>query len=315
MTARRALLGLVACAALAAAPSAQAAYQPAFSLRMSDTRPASAPAITATLTQAPGESATRRIAVRYPPQFAFNPGFAVRGCEPAEERSEACPESSRIGSSRAVTLLGTFSGPVYLTTDFRLLGYLRGLGGAAGQRFEGKLYLGPDGSIETVFDDLPNFPATLAETSVEGGSRGLLLTPRQCGRHTVTGSFTSHGGEQVTSALPVEINGCPGRPLIVGPRARPRRFKARATLSWRLSEPALRTIVSVQRLDGSRWREIRRLVGTGSRGVNRLRISGRRLRPGRYRFVLRAIGRSGLVSRSRSVGATRISPSAAAAAR
>jgi hypothetical protein len=302
--ARRALLGLVACAALAAIPAAEAAYQPAFSLRLSDTRPAAAPAITATLTQAPGESATRRIAVRYPPQFGFNPAFSVRGCEPAEEQSDSCPESSRIGTSRAVNLLGTFSGPVYLTADFRLLAYLQGLGGVAGQRFEGKLYLGPDGSIETVFDDLPNFPATLAETSVEGGSRGLLLTPRQCGRHSVTGSFTGHGGEQVTSEVPIEISGCAGRPLILGPRVRPRRFSGWTTLSWRLSEPAARTNVSIQRLERSRWRELRRRVGPGRRGANRLRIYGRNLRAGRYRFVLRAVGRSGLVSRSRSVGAT-----------
>jgi hypothetical protein len=306
--ARRALLGLVAGAALAAVPSVEAAYQPAFSLRMSDTRPASAPAVTATLTQAPGESASRRLAVRYPPQFGFNPGFAVRGCEPAEEQSDACPESSRIGSSRAVNVLGTFSGPVYLTADFRLLSYLRGLGGAVGERFEGKLYLGPDGSIEVVFDDLPNFPTTLAETTVEGGSRGLLLTPRQCGRHSVTGSFTSHEGEHVTSDVPIEVTGCPGRPVVLGLRARPRRFSAWVTLSWRLSEPALRTSVSVQRLERSHWRELRRLVGPGRRGANRMRVSGRNLRAGRYRFVLRAVGRSALVSPSRSVGATLVAP-------
>jgi hypothetical protein len=302
--ARPALLGLVACAALAAAPSVEAAYQPTFSLHMSDTRPASAPAVTATLTQAQGEEASRRLAVRYPPQFGFNPGFAVRGCEPVEERADACPESSRIGSSRAVNLLGTFSGPVYLTADFRLLSYLRGLGGAVGERFEGKLYLHPDGSVEVVFDDLPNFPATLAETSVEGGSRGILLTPRQCGRYNVTGNFTSHGGEQVTAEVPIEVSGCPGRPVVMGLRVRPRRFSAWTTLSWRLSEPALRTSVSDQRLQRSRWRELRRLVGPARIGANSLRISRRNLRAGRYRFVLRAVGRSGLVSRSRSVGAT-----------
>ena len=303
---RRALVALLACAPLAAAPAAEAAYRPVFSLKLSDTRPAAAPAVTATLTQAMGESANRRIAVRYPPQFGFNPGFAVTGCTPSQEQADACPQSSRLGSSRAVTALGSFSGPVYITEDFRVLAYLRGLGGAIGQKFEGKLYLGPDGSVETVFDDLPNFSATFSEIAVEGGSRGILLTPRACGNYTVKGTFTSHAGETVTALVPVAIQGCVERPAITGLRARPRRFRRRTTLSWRLSQPATRTTVSVQRLRRSGWRELRTLVASGRAGRNALRISGRRLRPGRYRFVLRAEGPNRLLSRSRSVRATRL---------
>jgi hypothetical protein len=300
---RRAILVAAAGAALVLVAPAEAAYRPAFSLTLSDGRPAAAPAVTATVTQAPGESASRRLAVRYPPQFGFNPGFAVTGCAASQETAGACPEESRIGTSRAVTLLGTFSGPVYLSEDFRLLAYLRGPAGMPEQKLEGKLYLHPDGSIEIVFDDLPNLPATLAETTVEGGSRGLLLTPRHCGSYRVAGSFRSHAGEESRSDVPIEITGCPERPVISGLRTRPRRFKGHTTLRWRLSQPARHTSVSVQRLAGSRWRELRVLVGPGRVGDNRLRVGGRRLRSGRYRFVLRAMGRDGLASRSRSVGA------------
>jgi hypothetical protein len=286
------------------APAAQAAYEPHWSFHLSDTRPAAVPAIVSTATQSQGESATRRVSVRYPPQFGFNPGFSVKGCTPAQEQADACPESSRIGTTRAVTVLGTFSGPVYFTEDFRLLAYLRGLGGAIGRRFEGKLYLGSDGSVETVFDDLPNFQATHAEIAVEGGSRGIVLTPRRCGRYSLTGTFTSHAGETVRRTLPVDISGCAVRPVISRVRAKPRRFRRRTVLKWRLSQPASRTSVSVQRLGRSGWRELRTLAGPGRVGGNSLRISGRRLRPGRYRFVLRAEGR--MLSRSRSVRVRRL---------
>jgi hypothetical protein len=288
------------------APAAEAAYEPAWSFHLSDNRPAVAPAITSTLSQRSGESATRRVSVRYPSEFGFNPGFSAKGCTPAQEQADACPESSRIGTTRAVTVLGTFSGPVYLTEDFRVLAYLRGLGGAIGQRFEGKLYLGADGSIETIFDHLPNFQATFAEIAVEGGSRGLVLTPRRCGRYILTGSFTSHAGDRVTRTVPIETAGCAERPVISKLRAKPRRFRRRTTVRWRLSQPASRTNVSVQRLGRSGWRELRTAAGPGRLGANSLRISGRRLRPGHYRFVLRAEGRGGMISRSRSVRARRV---------
>jgi hypothetical protein len=288
------------------APTAEAAYDPAWSFHLSDTRPAVAPAITSTLSQRSGESATRRVSVRYPPQFGFNPGFSAKGCAPEQEQADACPESSRIGTTRAVTVLGSFSGPVYLTEDFRVLAYLRGLGGAIGRKFEGKLYLESDGSIETVFDDLPNLQATFAEIAVEGGSRGLVLTPRRCGRYILTGSFTSHAGDRVTRTVPIDIADCAERPVISKLRTRPRRFRRRTTVRWRLSQPASRTSVSVQRLGRAGWRELRTLDGPGRLGANSLRISARRLRPGRYRFVLRAEGRGGMLSRSRSVRARRL---------
>jgi hypothetical protein len=226
----------------------------------------------------------------------------VAGCTRAQEEADACPESSRIGRNRAVTALGEFSGPVYLSEDFRLLAYLRGLAGVVGDKFEGKLYLNADGSVETVFDNLPNFQATVAEIAIEGGRRGVLLTPRRCDRYTVTGTFESHAGDRVTRTVPITIAGCAVRPVISRLRARPRRFRRRTTLTWRLSAPAVRTSVSVQRLSRRGWHELRTLRASG----NSLRISGRRLRPGRYRFVVRARGSGGMLSRSRSVRARRL---------
>jgi hypothetical protein len=302
---RRVLITLLACAPLMLPAAASGAYDPSWSFRFGDSRAAVAPSVTSILTLPSGNSATSRVSVVYPPDFGFNPGFAVNGCTPAQEQADACPESSRIGTTRGVTALGEFSGPMYLTEDFRLRGYLRGVAGL-GAEFEGRFYIGGDGSVETVFDNLPNFQATQAEISVQGGSRGILLTPRRCGRYTVKGTFTSHAGETARRTVPVEISRCAARPVISRLRARPRRFRRRTVLSWRLSQAVPRTSISVQRLGRGGWRELRRLRGPGSAGRNSLRLSGRRLRPGRYRFVAQAKGRTGMLSRARSARARRV---------
>src|SRR5207249_1313370 len=115
----------------------------------------------------------------------------------------------------------------------------------------------------------------------------------------VTGTFTSHSGVTVRRVVPVAIRGCSEAPVISRLRARPRRFRRRTVLSWWLSEAGRRTTVSVQRLAHGEWRELRRLRASARAGANSTRVSGRRLRAGRYRFLLRAEGPGAFVSRAR----------------
>ncbi len=148
---------LVAVALLALPAPALAAYAPRLEVRVDPPTPDTAAALTATLRQEPGESANRREVVRFPPELRFNPGFAVRGCDRAQEAAETCPESSRIGTASAETEFGPFSGPVYLTDDFRTLVFLRGFAGLVQSKVEGAVRL-----------PWPNQISLLQETLDEG---------------------------------------------------------------------------------------------------------------------------------------------------
>jgi len=101
-----------------------------------------------------------------------------------------------------------------------------------------------------------------------------------------TGGGSSGGGPLVT-ALPV--GGSPITPMVDSQPPTVSRLKARRkALVFRSSENA-RVSVSIERLGrGTRARIVKRLRGTAKRGINRMRISGRRLARGRYRVVITA---------------------------
>lgn len=301
-------------AALIVPAGAAAAYAPTLAIELGSTEPKAAPSLVTTVTQAAGESATRQVRVRYPVQFGFNPSFAVVGCTPAEEETGTCPEASRIGSARAQTSLGSFSGEVHLTTDFRLAIFLRDATGLIEMEIVGTIHVLEDGTREVVLDNLPDVPSTFSEVALEGGSKGILLNPRNCGTYSVSAQFASHAGEVATAERPVEIAGCRTGPRISGLRVRPQRFasidgssgspNAGATVSWRLSENADRTEIALQRRKPESWRQLTTLRGPGDAGLNELRLTGRlrgrALPPGGYRVVLRALGPDGAISPSRS---------------
>jgi|tagenome__1003787_1003787.scaffolds.fasta_scaffold20985708_7 hypothetical protein len=286
---RRALLCTVV--ALVAAPSARAAYAPQLDIGVAPATPATAAALTATVTQASGEEATASERVRFPAQFGFNPGLRVGRCTPAQERAARCGDDSRIGSASARTMLGDFSGPVYLTNDFRFVTFLRGLAGLVQQEVEGYLLLRPDGRVESVLEGLPNVAATLARVAFDGGARSLILTPRTCGSYTFDATFTSHGGVQVDRTAAVRVAGCPAAPHIQGARAASSR-SGRVRLSWTLSEDGAATVINVRRLvrAGRFVRPARalRARGTARAGANRAIVGP--LAPGRYEAMLTVLG-------------------------
>ena len=279
---RRALVA-AALALVAAAAPARAAYDPQLSVSVDPPAPATAASLTATLTQASGERATQSERVRFPPRFGFNPGLRVARCAPDQERAAACPPDSRIGNASAQTMFGEFAGPVFLTGDFRFVVFLRGLAGLVEQEVSGYVVLDPDGSTESVLENLPDVPSTLSRVTFDSGPRSLFLTPRACGRYVLDARFTSHAGEQVTRHVPIDIKGCDTAPRFVATDAR------RARVAWQLSEPAA-TVVDVYRLvpDGRFVR--RRRVLHAQTSATRLAL---RLRRGRYEVVLTALSAAG----------------------
>src|SRR5205807_974313 len=136
------------------------------------------------------------------------------GCPPSAESADSCPPESQIGTASADTSLGSFSGPVYFTPDFRLLIYLRSLAGLVQQKFVEYFQVTPDGGIDAIIDNLPNFSATSSTVTLQPGPRSPLLTPRECGAYTIEGHFTSQNGEQASSPATVQISGCQSLPSI-----------------------------------------------------------------------------------------------------
>jgi hypothetical protein len=267
-------------------------------MRVDPAMPAAAAALTATVTQAPGESATQTERVRFPPQFGFNPALRVTHCTAADERAARCPDTSRIGTAMASTMFGDFAGGVFLTTDFRFVVFLRGLAGLVEQEVSGYLLLHGDGSVESVLDGLPDVAATSASVSFDSGPRSLLLTPRACGTYDLEARFVSHAGDQVTRTVGVQIGGCDSTPRIERAGVSPDRLSVggrRAVVSWRLSEAGAATLVEVDRIvrigrfDGRR-RELR--IHTDARaGANRVAI--RALPAGRYQVMLKTMSARG----------------------
>ena len=305
--ARRVAAALATLGVLAAPSTATGAYAPTAELAFDTYAPAVPPAVTSTMRQAAGEDPTRTIAARFPFGFTYNPALAVAGCGAADEMAATCPESSRLGTANVESPLGRAVGSVHLTTDFRLFVPLRALNGAYTQRVVGTIRALDDGSAEISFDNLPAVPVTESRIALQGGSRSIFVTPRDCGRYTVTTRFVSHAGAEVRRDLPVDISGCPVTPRIEALSVAPRRLRTgrRARVTWRLSTRARRTDVRLYRARRGLWRQVGGVRGPAAGGRNSLRIGprfgGRRLRPGRHRLVLRAIG-DRAVSRARAVG-------------
>jgi hypothetical protein len=279
--------------ALGAASPARAAYDPQLDVHVDPAAPGAAAALTATVTQAPGEAATRSERVRFPPQFAFNPDFHVTGCSASDEHAGNCPEDSRIGSASAQTMFGDFAGPVFLTSDFRLVVFLRGFAGLVQQEISGYLLLEPDGSVVSVLEDLPDVPSTLARVAFDGGPRSLILTPRTCGTYELTAQFTSHDDDRVERRVPVQIAGCDSTPRIE--RAAVAAGRRSARLSWQLSDAGQATLVEIQRIVRTRrfvrWRRVSQLRASAARGANGVTLA--LPRAGRYQVVLTTLSARG----------------------
>src|SRR3954447_3254598 len=211
----RALLAAAASVLAAAAP-AQAAYAPQLAFKVDPGTAATAAAIDSTITQAPGETASKTVRVSLPPGFSPNLGVQLAICSADQEATLTCPETSRMGQAAAtVSAFGLNlgpSGPVFYggpvtPRTFRLIVVLHDAT-AGDQKLIGLATLRDDTGVDTVFDNLPNLLATSFNLHLDGGDRALLLTPATCGSFPVSASFVSQLGEQAPGSAPVTISGC-----------------------------------------------------------------------------------------------------------
>lgn len=291
--------GVALCLVLPA--SASAAYAPKLSVSLDPATPSTPAAITTTVSQAAGESASKTVMVSFPSGFTVPltpPDLAV--CSPEQEQARACPDGSRMGdASAAASVLGL---PVALAGTVHF-------GGLAGDKFKLIVFLdnaslnqhvtveglvgvrASDAGFDAVFDNLPNQLTTRFTLHLLGQTKALALTPATCGDYAFTGRFTSHAGEQATSPATVTIAGCVPPKLVVSPldlEPSPASTRRGTTLTFNLTEAAS---VTVTVKHGGR-QALRRTM-TGRKGTNHLRRLGRGMKPGRYVVRVSAVTTDG----------------------
>ena len=304
-----------------AAPGAHAAYAPKLELAVNPTTPAAPAALTAKVTQQSGETASKTIKLAFPQGFAL--AEKVSPCTAAQESSNACPPASQIGSAHETTSLADLTGPVYLqATDAgaqRLALHLSGLGGLVTQKLYADIQAG-GGPLTLTIDNMPNTASTLLELDLQGGDKALVVTPRTCGPGSFNAQFTSQNGDQVSAQVPITISGCATAPVVSAVSVRPKSFHTvhtfadtqrpghSITLRYTLSEATNGTRVKVQRRAQRRWVKSGSFVASGDQGPNSVKfdglLRGKRLKPGRYRFLVQTTGKTGLTSKPVAVGFT-----------
>jgi len=292
--------------ALALVPaSAQAAYAPKLSVQIDPTTPRAAPAVTSTITQASGETASKTVKVAFPKGFS-PPTTAVQlqTCTADQEANRACPPETKMGDAQAdASPGGHFTGTVnyggFVNGKTKLIVFLSDGISLFDQTIEGFVEITPNGFV-TTFDNLPNVLTTSFVLKLDGAPRSLLTNPATCGDYTFSADFTSQKGEKASSSSPVQITDCPLPPLrIESVRLAHRKIRRGRTTTLRisLSEPAS-VVVRVLRPGGGR---LKTYTLDGRAGANRLRGIGKRLRAGRYRVEVRAITADGRRATTRRV--------------
>lgn len=195
-------------------------YAPTFDLKLDPPTPSAAPAIVSTITQARGEATTGRASVTFPKGFQINFDNKNAQCQRPDFEANACPDGSRIGEATARSELlpldlarRELSGPVYLGETDLAAGNIKLYARLVNDEFlptgiwvTGTATLQEDGTLVTVFDNLPELPMQSFTLSLDGGDgKALIRNPKTCGEKTVKSVFTSHHGRQVPIDVPVEI--------------------------------------------------------------------------------------------------------------
>jgi hypothetical protein len=149
----------------------------------------------------------RDATVTLPAGLTINPAAAdgLAACSEAQialasAAAPACPESSKVGSVELTTPLvaGTLTGSLYLAAQnenpFHALfaAYIVVDDPATGVviKVPGRLTLDPStGQVSGSFEESPQFPFSELKLHFDGGARGKLATPMDCGTYTTTSDW------------------------------------------------------------------------------------------------------------------------------
>ncbi len=162
----------------------------------------------------------KEVKVTLPAGLAINPGRAsgLAACQPSQDGLEpmpdgeedngppSCPAASRIGSVEVQTplLRDALKGNVYVLQsnppNIQVLLALSGDG--VNLKLVGDVHLDEEtGQLTTTFSKAPDVPFTDLKLSLEGGSRGALVTPAACGTYSTSTDFTPWATPYVLDAF------------------------------------------------------------------------------------------------------------------
>jgi hypothetical protein len=168
--------------------------------------------------------------VTLPAGMSINPSAAngLQACTDAQlakgTRSPVtCPAGSAIGTvdiETPVLPAGTLKGTVYLGQplngeptsgeEYRMFLVVDAPRYGVSVRLVGNVVADPaTGQLTASFEKNPQIPVSLVRVALRGGDRSTLVNPPSCGKATVTGQFTSWGGQSATATGGVTIDqGC-----------------------------------------------------------------------------------------------------------
>lgn len=250
-------------------------FAPAIAIELSTPAPKAVPAITARVTQKSGESALKDVEVVFPTGFQYNEQFGPPRCNAPQEKDEACPEGSKLGTVSGVSALASAGGDVYVTTDLRLISFVEALGGIVKFKVVGTITIDESGGFAVTFSGTPNLALTSLELKLKGDALGLVKNPATCGDFRFTARFESYDGDTTTGNPIVPITGCqPARIALSRLRVSPSLPKPGKpiTLRWKATAATEKTKVVLRR--AGRKVFTRTVTGTSLRFAS--------LRSGRY---------------------------------
>jgi hypothetical protein len=185
----------------------------------------------------------RRAAVTLPRGMSVNPASAngLGACSEAQialESSAAaqCPDAAKIGTVEIATPLldHPVEGAVYLAKQgenpFKSLLAIyiavEDPGSGVVLKLAGHVSVGPDGQLETVFDNQPQLPFEHLHLELFGGPTAPLMTPAHCGPYTTAAELSpwARPAEEVALQSSFELTSgpggspCPAKPAPLAPK-------------------------------------------------------------------------------------------------
>jgi len=237
------------------------------------------PTFTTVVTQADHQAAIKKSVVTLPQGLIANPTALGNLCSVQQAQDNACPDSTRVGTAKAISPLvpDALTGAVFVAENPsgglpRLV--MRVSNSLLNVPIEATTTLKSTGQLVTTLDNLPAAPVTSFELTIDGGSKGLFTVSNSlCSNPTVAGTFSSHTGQSFDDSSPVNIVGdCKPVP---DPNAAASKRKPSLTVSVRrLGSQPLVTLRAHSASSGRRLRSLRVVL------PSRLVVSSAKVRKG-----------------------------------